>query len=145
MISIWNIGIKFHVLIVKELKIWYIGFVLEMPRAFNKGEHPVLSYVQLRIYKISKNVAGPNIEFVSKDKTLKCSMFNFLEMGWLSMSRRNESEREWWWPALSQIDPFSSNKCTLFSSNNKCTSHFGKTLKTSRISVQLWMKNPRLV
>ena len=50
-----------------------------MPRAFNKGEHPVLSYVQLQIYKISKNVAGPNIEFVSKDKTLKCSMFNFLE------------------------------------------------------------------
>ena len=56
---------------------------------FNKGEHPVLSYVQLRIYKISKNVAGPNIEFVIKDKIENklLKMFNVQLFGNSYLSR----------------------------------------------------------
>ena len=68
-----------------------------MPRAFNKGEHPVLSYVQLRIYKISKNVAGPNIEFVIKDKIENklLKMFNVQLFGNSYLSRWEWDDWAW--------------------------------------------------
>ena len=156
MISILNYGIKFHVWIVKELKIWYIGFVLEMPRAFNKGEHPVLSYVQLRIYKISKNVAGPNIEFVSKDKIENklLKMFNVQLFGNSYLSR-------WEWDDWAWAEEMRENggdqhflKLTLsLPTSAHCslptTSAHLILAKLSKlppgISLQLWMKNPRLV
>ena len=73
------------------------------PERSIRGNHPVLSYVQLQIYKISKNVARSNIEFVSIHKiekaseNFKCStfwkqLFIMMRMGWLVMSRRNERE-----------------------------------------------------
>ena len=48
------------------------------PERSIRGNHPVLSYVQLQIYKISKNIEGSNIVFVLKDqmkKLLKMSFF----------------------------------------------------------------------